>query len=50
MSALLPWDEDTATELCGWCGHEHPRAVDCGCVPCPSCGGYHPTGDGEEDR
>ena len=41
MSVLVPWADDDIVETCGWCGHEHPRGHDCGCVPCPSCDDYH---------
>lgn len=48
MSALPWFDDDDIVETCGWCGHEHPRGFDCGCVPCPSCGGFHGPSGGQE--
>lgn len=41
-------DPDEEVTGCGWCGHEHPRGHDCGCVPCAVCGGHHgPEGAGD---
>lgn len=49
MSALVPWSLEDQKISCGWCGHDHPNEHPCGCVPCPSCGGYHGPDD-EETR